>query len=145
MATRTASAKWEGKLQEGSGEMALGSGSYAGPYSFKSRFADGGGTNPEELLGAAHAGCFSMALSLALEQAGHDPESIETAAEVHLTPAEDGDGFEISRIALSTRGRVPGVDAEEFTRLAEETKAGCIVSKALAAVPEVTLDAVLVA
>ena len=144
MATRTASAKWEGKLQAGSGEMALGSGSYTGPYSFQSRFADGSGTNPEELLGAAHAGCFSMALSLALEQAGHDPESVETEATVHLTKA-DGGGFEIGRIDLATRGRVPGIDAEEFTRLAEETKTGCIVSKALAAVPEVTLDAALIA
>jgi len=144
MATRTANAKWEGKLQEGSGEMALGSGAFRGPFTFKSRFADGEGTNPEELLGAAYAGCFSMALSLALEQAGHEPESVETTAEVHLNPA-DGGGFEIGRIELATRGRVPGVEAQEFTRLAEETKAGCIVAKALAAVPEVNLDAALIA
>lgn len=144
MATRSANARWDGNLQDGSGTMAVGSGAFSGQYSFKSRFAEGEGTNPEELLAAAHAGCFSMALSLAIEQAGHTSESIETEAKVHLTPA-DGGGFEISRIDLATRGRVPGIDAEEFTRFAEETKQGCIVSRALAAVPEVNLDAALVA
>lgn len=142
MAERKATARWEGALKEGSGTVALGSGAYEGGYSFSSRFEEGGGTNPEELIAAAQAGCFSMALSLSLEQAGHTPESVETTASVRLSPA-DGGGFEISRIALVTRARVDGIDADEFARHAEETKTGCIVSKALAAVPEVTLDAAL--
>ena len=144
MATRTATAKWEGTLQEGAGTMALGSGAWSGQYSFKSRFADGEGTNPEELIGAALAGCYSMQLSLGVEQAGHTPESVETAASVHLTPA-DGGGFEISRIELSARGQVPGIDAQEFTRLAEEAKRDCLVHKALAGVGAVNLDAALIA
>jgi osmotically inducible protein OsmC len=96
------------------------------------------------LIGAAHAGCFSMQLSLAIEEAGHKPESVETEASVHLTPAEGG-GFEISRINLNTRGRVPGIDAGEFTRLAEEAKQNCIISRALRGVGEVNLDAALIA
>ena len=144
MATRSANARWDGTLQDGSGTMAVGSGAFSGAYSFKSRFADGDGTNPEELIGAALAGCYSMQLSLGAEQAGHTPESIETEANVHLTPA-DGGGFEISRIDLATRGQVPGIDAQEFTRLAEEAKRDCLVHKALAGVGEVTLDAALVA
>lgn len=142
MPKRTASARWDGTLNEGAGTMEFGSGAFSGSYSSTSRFEEGEGTNPEELIGAAHAGCFSMAFSLGLEQAGHVAESIETDAEVHLTPAKRG-GFEISRIDLRTRGRVPGIDAEEFGRLAEETKQTCPVSKALAGVAEVNVDAVL--
>jgi osmotically inducible protein OsmC len=121
--------------------MALGSGAFEGPYSAQSRFEDGSGTNPEELLGAAHAGCFSMALSLALGQAGHPPESIETEATVHIERADDG--FAINRIDLVTRARVPGIEDAAFQETAQAAKAGCPVSKALASVPEITLDATL--
>jgi osmotically inducible protein OsmC len=142
MATRTAQARWDGNFTDGSGTMEFGGGAFSGSYTAASRFEEGEGTNPEELIAAAHAGCFSMALSLALEQAGHAPESVETTADVHLNPASGG-GFEMSRIDLHTRARVPGVDAAEFQRLAEETKQGCPVSKALAAVGEITLEAEL--
>ncbi len=141
MATRTADARWDGTLTEGSGTMEFGDGAFSGAYSAKSRFEEGDGTNPEELIAAAHAGCFSMALSLGLEQAGHPSESVTTTAEVHLTPADPG--FEISRIDLHTRATVPGIDDDEFQRVAEATKSGCPVSKALAAVPEINLDAQL--
>jgi osmotically inducible protein OsmC len=141
MPTRNASARWEGGFKQGGGTMKLGSGAYEGPYSAKSRFEDGDGTNPEELIGAAHAGCFSMALALALGDAGHEPESIETDAAVHIDPAEGG-GFEISRIELSTRARVPGVDDEEFQRVAGQAKEGCPVSKALAGA-DISLEASL--
>ncbi len=143
MAKRTADAVWNGTLSEGSGTMEFGDGAFSGAYSAKSRFEEGEGTNPEELIAAAHAGCFSMALSLGLEQAGHPSESVETTADVHLTPVEGG--FEISRIDLHTRARVPGIDEGEFQQVAEATKSGCPVSKALAAVPEINVDAQLVA
>jgi lipoyl-dependent peroxiredoxin len=139
MPTRNASARWDGAFKGGSGQMSFGS--FEGPYSAASRFEDGDGTNPEELIGAAHAGCFSMALSLALGQAGHEPESISTDAAVHIDPAEGG-GFEISRIELSTRASVPGIDDDEFQRVADAAKKGCPVSKALAG-PEITLEASL--
>jgi osmotically inducible protein OsmC len=141
MPTRNASARWEGGFKQGGGTMELGSGAYEGPYSAKSRFEDGDGTNPEELIGAAHAGCFSMALALALGDAGHEPESIETDAAVHIDPAEGG-GFEISRIELSTRARVPGLDDDEFQRVAGQAKEGCPVSKALAGA-DISLEASL--
>lgn len=137
---RNADAEWKGDLKGGSGTVTLGSGSYSGPYSFLSRFDDGSGTNPEELLGAAHAGCFSMALANTLAMAGHVPTSIHTTAKVHA--GKDESGFKISRIDLVTRGVVPGLSAEEFVRVAEEMKTGCIVSRALSAVP-MTLDAQL--
>ena len=139
MAHRSAHARWDGSLNEGGGTIALSSGAFEGPYSFKSRFEEGTGTNPEELLGASHAGCFTMALTLILGMAGHEPESIDTDAKVKLSPREGG--FEISRIDLVTRGRVPGIDAEEFAKHAESAKANCPISKALAAVAEITLDA----
>jgi lipoyl-dependent peroxiredoxin len=140
MMNRRAEARWQGDLKSGSGTVHLGSKAWEGPYSFTSRFEDGTGTNPEELLGAAHAGCFSMALALALTNAGHVPTSVTTSAVVRL---ERGDaGFSITRIDLVTRGTVPGISAAEFRRLAEETKTGCIVSRALGAVP-MTLDAEL--
>jgi lipoyl-dependent peroxiredoxin len=120
--------------------MALGSGAYEGAYSFVSRFEDGPGTNPEELIAAAHAGCYSMALSNILSQAGHVPTSVDTTAAVHLERVEGG--FGITRIDLMTRGNVPGIDEAEFIKHAEAAKAGCPVSKALAAV-DITLDAAL--
>jgi osmotically inducible protein OsmC len=141
MAKRTASARWEGNLPEGNGTMEFGGGAFSGAYSFKSRFEEGEGTNPEELIAAAEAGCFSMALANDLDGAGHAPESVETSADVHLTPVDGG--FGITRIDLITRARVPGLDADEFQRIAEGTKANCPVSKALAAVPEINLDATL--
>jgi osmotically inducible protein OsmC len=142
MPDRKATARWEGPFREGGGTVALGSGAFEGQYGYKSRFEDGPGTNPEELIGAAHAGCFSMAFSLALGQAGHDPESIDTEATVHFGPDPSGEGFAISGIDLVTRARVPGIEERQFQEVAEAAKAGCPVSKALAAV-EITLDATL--
>lgn len=138
MPERTATARWEGGLREGEGTMRLGSGAFEGRYSFSSRFEEGTGTNPEELVGAAHAGCFSMALSLALEQAGHPPTSVDTAAKVHLERADSG--FEIVRIDLDCIADVPGIDDAGFQAHAATAKAGCPVSKALAGV-EIHLDA----
>jgi osmotically inducible protein OsmC len=131
MPTRTANAVWNGNLQQGEGTMRLGSGTYEGPYSFRTRFGDGeGGTNPEELIGAAHAGCFSMAFANILDGAGHTPERVETGARVFLEPQDEG--FAITRIELSTEAAVPGIDADEFNRLAEQAKSECPVSQALA-------------
>ena len=141
MPKRTADANWDGTLTEGSGTMEFGGGAFRGAYSAKSRFEEGEGTNPEELIAAAHAGCFSMALSLGLEQAGHPSDSVSTTADVHLTPADGG--FAISRIDLHARATVPGIDPDEFQRVAEATKSTCPVSKALATVPQITLDAQL--
>jgi osmotically inducible protein OsmC len=141
MPTRTSSARWQGSLKDGAGTMALGSGAFEGPFSFRSRFEEGAGTNPEELIAAAHAGCFSMAFSNILSQAGHVPTSVDTRANVHLEKTDAG--FGITRIDLVTRGDVPGVDEAEFQKLAEQAKANCPVSKALSAV-EITLDATLV-
>ena len=138
---RKAEARWAGDLKAGRGNVKLGSGAFEGPYSFVSRFEDGPGTNPEELLGAAHAGCYSMALAHALATAGHPATSITTTATVHLT--KGATGFSISGIDLTTRGVVPGVSAEVFLKMAEETKVNCIVSRALASVP-MKLDAQLV-
>jgi lipoyl-dependent peroxiredoxin len=142
MPTRTANARWNGSLQDGEGTMRMASGSYEGPYSFQSRFEEGDGTNPEELIAAAHAGCFSMALSLALGQAGHELQSVETTATVHIDKA--GDGFAITRIELDTEARVPGASNEEFQKAAEAAKEGCPVSQALAAVDSIELQASLV-
>jgi lipoyl-dependent peroxiredoxin len=126
MPTRTAKARWEGALQDGNGTMSMASGAYEGPYSFQSRFEEGEGTNPEELLAAAHAGCFSMAFSGVLSAGGHEPESIQTEAAVHVEKA--GEGFAITRVELSTRGRVPGIDADEFEQAAKTAKDSCPVS-----------------
>jgi lipoyl-dependent peroxiredoxin len=141
MPKRNASARWEGSLTEGAGTMRLGTGAYEGPYSFQSRFEEGDGTNPEELIAAAHAGCFSMALSGELGRAGHDIDSVETTATVQIDKVEGG--FAISRIELSTRARVPGISDEEFQEIANAAKQGCPVSKALAAVDSIELDAQL--
>jgi osmotically inducible protein OsmC len=142
MPTRKATAHWDGSFKEGGGTVALGSGAFEGQYGYKSRFEDGPGTNPEELIGAAHAGCFSMALSLALGEAGYTPESIDTQASVQFGPDSEHGGFAISRIDLETRARVPEIDATEFEQIANAAKAGCPVSKALKAV-DITLDAKL--
>ncbi len=139
MATREASAQWKGSLKEGSGEMALGSGSYRGPYSFVSRFENASGTNPEELIGAAHAGCFSMALSAGLGRAGIVPTSIDTTAKVHLGATDAGPT--ITRIDLDVVGDVPGIDATTFKQHAEAAKSGCVVSRALGGVKEITINA----
>jgi osmotically inducible protein OsmC len=120
--------------------MRLGSGAFEGSYSFKSRMEDGPGTNPEELIGAAHAGCFSMAFANGLTQAGHKPQEIRTTASVHFDKGDTGWG--ITRIELATEGNVPGIDDATFKRLAEEAKKNCPVSKALAATP-ITLNATL--
>lgn len=141
MAVRTADAQWEGSLQDGNGTMRLGSGAFEGRYSFASRFEDGPGTNPEELIGAAHAGCFSMALSGALSRAGHPPTRIQTTARVHIQRGDEG--FAITRIELATEADVPGLDAPAFREQAETAKATCPVSKALAGT-EISLEAKLV-
>ena len=142
MPKRKAEARWDGSLQDGNGTMRMASGAYEGPYSFQSRFQEGDGTNPEELIAAAHAGCFSMALSGELGRAGHTAESVETNATVHLDKV--GEGFGITRIELDTRARVPGVSEDEFQRAAEAAKEGCPVSKALGGVDSIELRASLV-
>lgn len=141
MPKRTANARWEGSLQDGNGTMRMASGAYEGPYSFQSRFEEGDGTNPEELIAAAHAGCFSMALSGELGKAGHEPESVETEAIVHLEKVTEG--FAIKRIVLRTRASVPGIEESAFQEAAEAAKAGCPVSQALAGVESIELEAEL--
>lgn len=126
---RTAEAVWQGKLRDGQGRLTLGSGAYDGPYSFASRFEQGLGTNLEELIAAAHAGCFSMALSFMLEQAGYTPERIQTTARVFLERV--GEGFKITAINLETEARVPGIDEKTFLDKAEAAKNGRPVSEAL--------------
>lgn len=140
MIDRKAEARWEGDLKGGKGNVKLGSGAFEGPYSFGTRFEQAKGTNPEELLGAAHAGCFSMAFALGLSQAGHQPKSVSTTATVHLD--KSASGFSITGITLDTRGDVPGINEADFRRIAEETKSGCIISRALASVP-MTVNATL--
>jgi osmotically inducible protein OsmC len=141
MPKRTATAKWKGTLQEGAGQIGLGSGAWEGPYSARSRFEDAPESNPEELLAAAHAGCFTMALSLILGMNDYAPETLETEAVVHLKQ-KDG-GFEIPQIDLVVKGRVPGIDQDEFVKHAMTAKEVCPLSKALASVEEITLDAQL--
>lgn len=142
MITRTASAIWEGNLAKGKGQLALGSGAFESAYSFTSRFGDGsGGTNPEELIGAANAGCFSMALSNILAEAGFAPTCVATKAAVKLDKV--GGGFKIVRIELTTEAEVPGIDEATFLTHANAAKTGCPVSQALASV-EITLTARLI-
>ena len=136
----TARAHWEGDLKNGKGTIGLGSGAFEGPYSFKARFEGAPGTTPEELLGAAHAGCFTMALSLGLTTAGHPPTSLDTSAAVTL--AKVGESFAITRIDLTLKGVVPGLSEADFKRLAEDAKKNCIISRAISNVP-MTLDATL--
>ncbi|HEV8628687.1 MAG TPA: OsmC family protein [Thermoanaerobaculia bacterium] len=140
MAVRTANAAWEGSLKEGKGTMRLGSGAWEGPFSFSTRFEDAKGTNPEELIGAALAGCFSMALGANLGRAGFTPRRIATDAKVHIEKVEGG--FGITRIELTTDAAVPGVDEATFRQQIDATKAGCPVSKALKAV-EISVQATL--
>ena len=132
MPVRTAEAVWQGKLRDGQGRLTLGSGGYEGPYSLAFRFEQGPGTNPEELIAGAHAGCFSMALSFMLEQAGYRPERIHPAAKVFLEKA--GAGFKITAINVETKAKVPGIDEKTFLDKAEAAKNGCPVSQALAGV-----------
>lgn len=139
MPVRKANAVWKGTLREGAGTMQLGSGAYEGPFTYASRFEEGPGTNPEELIGAAHAGCFSMFLSALLTKAGFTPTSIETTATVHL-----GAGPAITDIELNTTAVVPGIDQAALERFAAEAKAGCPVSKALAGVGNIKVEATLV-
>jgi lipoyl-dependent peroxiredoxin len=139
MPTRNAEAVWEGDLKGGKGTVKLGIGSH--PYSFSSRFESGAGTNPEELIAAAHAGCVSMAFAHGLSQAGFPPKRVHTTAKVHLE--KSGDGFAIPRIELVTEAEVPNIDEARFREQAETAKRNCPVSKLLAAA-EITLDAKLV-
>ena len=138
---RTSKAQWNGSLKDGKGTVSLGSGAYDGQYSFSSRFESGTGTNPEELLGAAHAACFSMALSAGLGGAGFKPQRVSTTAKV--TVEKVGEGFKITRIQLNTEASVPNIDPGKFQEIAKATKTGCPVSQALASVPT-ELDAKLV-
>ncbi len=141
MAIRTASARWQGNLIEGSGTIRTGKGGLQGAYSFKSRFEEGEGTNPEELIGAAHAGCFSMAFSKALADAGFTPTSVETTAKVHLDKTDAG--FSVTRIALETVGDVPGIDAADFQKIAEGAKENCPISRLLSPGAQISLNAAL--
>lgn len=138
--TRTASAHWQGSGKEGKGALTTQSGVLSETqYSFSTRFAEGKGTNPEELIAAAHAGCFSMALAFQLSGAGHPPQDLHT--EARLTMEQEGAGWKIASVALKLRAKVPGIDAATFNKLAEQAKATCPVSRVLNAA--ITLDATL--
>jgi osmotically inducible protein OsmC len=141
MPTRNAEATWEGNLKDGKGTMKLAGGAYDGAYSFASRFEQGKGTNPEELIAAAHAGCFSMALAHGLSQAGHVPKRVHTTAKVHLE--KGAEGFSIPRIDLETEADVPGLSEDAFRQQAEQAKQNCPVSKLLKGA-QITLNARLV-
>ena len=139
MTARNGSAEWHGDVDNGSGVITVGDGVFQGPYSYASRFGDGQGTNPEQLIAAAHAGCFTMALSSIVSGAGHAPQSLNTRARVHL---RNVDGVPVlAKMELETVGVVPGLDAEQFRSCAEVAKATCPVSRALAGIPEITLVA----
>jgi lipoyl-dependent peroxiredoxin len=142
MPTREAQAEWQGNLARGKGTMSFGSGAWEGAYTADSRFEEGEGTNPEELIAAAHAGCFSMAFALALSQAGHEPDSVRTTAKVSIE--KDDGGFSITRSELSTEVavEVEGLSEDEFQKLADEAKQGCPVSRALGEI-EIGLEAKL--
>jgi osmotically inducible protein OsmC len=141
MPQRNAEATWNGTLKEGQGSMKLGSGAFEGKYSFGSRFESGTGTNPEELLGAAHAGCYSMALAAGLGKAGFNPQRVHTTAAVSIEKV--GEGFKITKIRLNAQAKVPNIDPKQFQEIAEKTKSGCPVSQALSATP-IELEATLV-
>ena len=138
MPVRNAEAEWNGSIMDGNGSVRLGSGAFEGAYSFKSRMEEGTGTNPEELIGAAHAGCFSMAFSAALGKAGFEPKSIHTKAAVRFDKVEGG--FSITRIDLTTEAEIPEIDEEKFQEIARAAKENCPVSKALAGT-EINLQA----
>jgi len=133
MPVRNADATWNGDLKGGKGSLKLGSGAYEGQYSFSSRFESGTGTNPEELIAAAHAGCYSMALSAGLGKAGFTPKRVHTTAKVSLDKV--GEGFKITKITLITEAEIPGIDDKAFQDIAAKTKDGCPVSQALSATP----------
>ncbi|MDT4990490.1 MAG: lipoyl-dependent peroxiredoxin [Actinoplanes sp.] len=141
MPIRTASARWSGNLAEGAGTIKTGKGGYQGNYSFKSRFEEGEGTNPEELIAAAHSGCFSMAFSNGLASAGFTPTSVETTAKVHLDKTDAG--MTVTRIDLESIGDVPGIDEGTFQKIAEDAKANCPISRLLSPGAEITLTASL--
>ena len=141
MPTRNGSAEWRGDLKGGEGDLTVGDDVFKGTYSHASRFEEGEGTNPEELIAAAHAACFSMALANIMAEHGHPAESVRTVAKVHLRPTDVGPT--IQRIDLETEGEVPGIDQDHFAEHAEEAKKGCPVSRALAGVQEITLTATL--
>lgn len=132
MIVRTSEARWEGNLKNGKGTVKLGSGNFQGNYSFGSRFDHAAGTNPEELIGAAHAGCFSMAFAMMLEQAGYAVNHIHTVARVSIDKV--GEGYRIPTIELDTEGDVPGIDEKTYRDIAEQAKQNCPVSLALAGV-----------
>ena len=141
MSVANADAVWEGGLKDGKGTLKLGSGAFNGAYSFRTRFEGAPGTNPEELIGAAHAGCFSMALSAGLGKSGFTPKRIHTTAQVHLEKV--GEGFKITRIQLRTEAEIPGIDEKTFKEHADGAKKGCPVSQALAGT-QIELEARLV-
>jgi lipoyl-dependent peroxiredoxin len=141
MPTRNGSAEWQGDLMGGNGTLEVGDGVFRGEFSAKSRFEEGDGTNPEELLAAAHAACFSMALSHMLSEDGHVPESVRTTAALELRSPETGPP--IRKITLRTEGRVPGIDADAFADYAQRAKDECPVSVALTGVPEIAVEAEL--
>ncbi|CAN5457544.1 MAG: OsmC family peroxiredoxin [Acidobacteriota bacterium] len=141
MSIRNAKATWNGTLKEGKGTMALGSGAFEGPFSFNTRMGDEPGTNPEELIGAALAGCFTMALNAGLEKEGFKTNGIKTDAKVNF--GKDGEGFAITKVDLETEADVEGIEDGEFQQIAEKTKSSCPVSKALAGT-EIVLNATLV-
>ncbi|MBX5440875.1 MAG: OsmC family peroxiredoxin [Solirubrobacteraceae bacterium] len=143
MAARNGSAEWKGDLQSGTGTLSLGSGSFSGPYSFTSRFEDGSGTNPEELIAAAHAACFAMAMSAILAQEGHPVDSVRTTANVTLRRVDDAPT--ITKIELTAEGKVPGIDEAHFAEVVEKARQSCLVSRALAGVPEITATATFIA
>ncbi|HEY3498944.1 MAG TPA: OsmC family protein [Polyangiaceae bacterium] len=140
MAVRSSTAQWEGDLKGGKGTMTVGKGAYTGPFSFVSRFEEGPGTNPEELIAAAHAGCFSMALSNGLAKAGHTPKKVNSRADVHLGPDPAG-GFHVSKIEITVDAEVPGIDGAKFQQLVDETRTGCPISKLMKA--EIVVKATL--
>jgi lipoyl-dependent peroxiredoxin len=142
MATRNGSAEWRGDLRSGDGDLTVGDGVFKGNYSFSSRFEEGEGTNPEELIAAAHAACFSMSLGNMMAEHGHPADSVRTLAKVHLRQTDAGPT--IQRIDLESEGRVRGIDQEHFAEHAEEAKKACPVSRALAGVEEINLTARLV-
>jgi lipoyl-dependent peroxiredoxin len=143
MATRNGSARWHGDLASGSGQVTIGQQAWTGDYSYASRFEDGAGTNPEELIAAAHAGCFSMALCHRLSSSGYTPRSIHTTARVHLRLVEGVPT--IQQVDLETKGDVPELVEDGFRELAEEAKATCAVSRALHGVEQITVSAMLTA
>ena len=138
---RNGSAQWNGTLQDGKGTLTIGDDAWTGNYSFKSRFEEGEGTNPEELLAASHAGCFTMALSLILGNDGHEPEELRTNARAELRNV-DGQPT-ITKMILQVEGKVDGIDEDDFKEAADKAKAGCVISRALGGVDEITLEAKL--